>query len=171
MANPSKQLLFTQVKLETRPTAVHHARQDRGFQLDRTYARLDDEDKPQAIDRLRVGDRVLVTLTFEARKPARYVAIDDALPSILEAINPGFKSQQTKADTYSTFYSDFHELRADRALFFRNELEPGVYTIRYVARVRAAGSVTAPAAKIEEMYHPERCGLSATVKLTSLAFE
>jgi len=33
--------------------------------------------------------------------------------------------------------------------------------------VRAAGNVTAPSAKIEEMYHPERFGLTETVQLTS----
>ncbi len=39
--------------------------------------------------------------------------------------------------------------------------------MRYVARVRAAGSVTAPSAKAEEMYHSEHCGLSETQTLVS----
>jgi alpha-2-macroglobulin len=40
---------------------------------------------------------------------------------------------------------------------------PGRHQIRYLARVRATGSATAPPAKIEEMYHPERFGLSDSI--------
>jgi uncharacterized protein YfaS (alpha-2-macroglobulin family) len=59
-------------------------------------------------------------------------------------------------------------LRDDRAVFFADHLEPGDYTIRYLARVRAAGTATAPSARIEEMYHPERFGLTETMQVTSL---
>ncbi|MEP6976078.1 MAG: hypothetical protein ABI897_11550, partial [Spartobacteria bacterium] len=61
--------------------------------------------------------------------------------------------------------------RHDRALFFRNHLAPGSYTIHYLARVRAAGEVIAPPAKIEEMYHPDRFGLSEGLKVKSAALE
>jgi uncharacterized protein YfaS (alpha-2-macroglobulin family) len=116
-----------------------------------------------------VGDRVLVTLNVDVRKPAHYVAVEDPLPSIFEAINPKFKSQATRAGEAlgRDWLSDHQELREDRALFFADNLYPGEYTIRYLARVRAAGTATAPAAKIEEMYHPERFGMTETVQLTS----
>jgi hypothetical protein len=39
--------------------------------------------------------------------------------------------------------------------------------MRYIARVRAAGTVTAPSAKVEEMYHPDRCGLSGSEAISS----
>jgi uncharacterized protein YfaS (alpha-2-macroglobulin family) len=52
-------------------------------------------------------------------------------------------------------------------LYFADWIAPGNYTIRYVARVRAAGTVTAPTAKVEEMYHPERYGLSGTQAVSS----
>jgi uncharacterized protein YfaS (alpha-2-macroglobulin family) len=67
--------------------------------------------------------------------------------------------------------SDYRELRRDRALFFRNHVAPGSYTVSYLARVRAAGTVIAPPAKIEEMYHPERFGLSEAVEVKSTALE
>ncbi len=173
LANPLKRLLFTQVKLEARPTALQQPRQDRGFMIQRTYARLDDDNQPQDLKQFRVGDRVLVTLQFEVRQPAHYLAIDDPLPAVFEAINPEFKSQQTALTQAATqdWVSDFRELRSDRALFFRNHLGPGHYTIRYIARVRAAGTATAPGAKIEEMYHPERFGFSETAQITSLPLE
>ena len=103
------------------------------------------------------------------RNEAGYIAVDDPLPSILEAVNPAFKSQEMAGERLTRdWLSDYHELREDRALFFANHIQPGRYTIRYLARVCAAGTATAPAAKIEEMYHPERCGLSGTTQLASL---
>jgi len=67
--------------------------------------------------------------------------------------------------------SDYYELRRDRALFFRNHLSPGSYTVTYLARVRAAGTVIAPPAKVEEMYHPERFGLSEAIEVKSTLLE
>ena len=103
---------------------------------------------------------------------AHYVAIDDALPSILEAINPEFKSQQTRGAAAlrkndNWWMSDFGELRKERCLSFADYVGPGDYTWRYVARVRASGTVTAPSAKVEEMYYPEHYGLSGTEIISS----
>jgi uncharacterized protein YfaS (alpha-2-macroglobulin family) len=175
ITHSSSHPLFTQVTLEARSKVTRQPRQDRGFSLERGYARLDDENRPQELKSLRVGDRVLVTLRLGVREPARYVALDDALPAVFEAVNPDFKTRQTGVARGATgivlggdeWFSDFHELRSDRALFFANSVEPGNYVIRYVARVRAAGEVTAPSAKIEEMYHPDRCGLTETEAITS----
>lgn len=179
LSNPLRRLLFTRVKLETRPQVVQSARLDRGYLVQRRYAKLDDTGAEQDLAQLRVGDSVVVSLRIEVRQPAHYLAVDDALPAIFEAINPVFKSHQSRtsgapvppASSSENWLSDFQELRTDRALFFRNHLPPGSYTIRYLARVRAAGVVTAPATKVEEMYHPERFGLSDTVQLTSLPME
>jgi len=128
---------------------------------------LDDDNQPRELKGLRVGDRVLVTLRLTVNGSRRYVAVDDALPSILEAINPEFKTQEARsasslANDGNWWWSDFRELRKDRCLSFADWVSPGTYTLRYVARVRAAGTVSAPAAKVEEMYHPERFGLSGT---------
>jgi uncharacterized protein YfaS (alpha-2-macroglobulin family) len=83
---------------------------------------------------------------------------------VFEAVNPEFKTQAMAGAGLSSVYaSDFNELRDDRALFFANTMWPGKHQIRYLARVRASGSATAPPAKIEEMYHPERFGLSDSI--------
>jgi alpha-2-macroglobulin len=74
-------------------------------------------------------------------------------------VNPEFKSQQMAANLGNIWVSDFNEIREDRALFFRNTLWSGKHEIRYLARVRAAGTSTAPPTKVEEMYHPDRFGL------------
>ena len=68
--------------------------------------------------------------------------------------------------------SDHREFRADRALFFSDHIyAAGRYEVRYLTRVRAAGTATAPGAKVEEMYHPEHFGLSETMTLTALPLE
>jgi uncharacterized protein YfaS (alpha-2-macroglobulin family) len=169
LANPGKQQLFTEVLIEARPQ-IQQPQQDQGYAIRRNYAKIEDDGTLSELKEPRVGDRVLVTLNLEVRQPARYLAVDDPLPSIFEAVNPVFKSQATRAgETIGRDWSgDHQELREDRALFFADEIHPGQYTIRYLARVRAAGTATAPAAKVEEMYHPERFGMTETMQLTSL---
>src|SRR5450432_109048 len=146
LSNPDARELFTQVRLEARPRVALQPRQDRGFLIQRAYNKINDDGSLADTSALRVGDRILVTLRFEVRAPAHYVVVDDALPSIFEALNPEFKTQETRAnDTLATdWVSDHRELRNDRALFFRDHLPPGNYTIRYLARVRAAGEAIAP---------------------------
>ncbi|MGH8091909.1 MAG: MG2 domain-containing protein [Chthoniobacterales bacterium] len=173
LTNPQARLLFTQVKMEARPPVGLQPRQDRGFLLQRRYQKVMNDGSLAAADSLGVGDRVLVTLQIEVRQPAHFVAIDDALPAIFEAVNPEFKTQALRglSDVGEDWISDYRELRRDRALFFCNHLAPGSYTLHYLARVRAAGDVTAPPARIEEMYHPDRFGLSEAVRIRSKALE
>jgi uncharacterized protein YfaS (alpha-2-macroglobulin family) len=178
LANPERHRLYTQVTLEARPTVARQPRQDRGFSIVRAYHRVDDDGKLQSTDTLHVGDRVLVTLSVDVHQPAHYLAIDDALPAVLEPLNPEFKSQETSRAVaasslpYMNWHSDHREFRSDRALFFSDHVYlAGRYEIRYLTRVRAAGTATAPCAKVEEMYHPDRFGLSETMTLTALPLE
>jgi len=171
LLSSSTNCLYTTVSIEARPPESPQPRQDRGIGLQRRYDRLDDDNQPADLTGLQVGDRVLVTLRLNIREPASYVVIDDALPSILEAVNPEFRTQEARAaslaDNDEWWVSDFREIRKDRCLYFADDVAPGTYVLRYVARVRAAGTVTAPPAKAEEMYHPECCGLSESQTLIS----
>jgi uncharacterized protein YfaS (alpha-2-macroglobulin family) len=171
LANPQARTLFTQVKLEARPPVGLQPRQDRGFLVQRSYQKVNDDGSLTQADSLAVGDRVLITLRLEVRQPAHFVAVDDALPAVFEAVNPEFKTQGMRdvSGARDNWESDYVELRHDRALFFRNHLAPGSYTITYLARVRAAGEVIAPPAKVEEMYHPDRFGLSEALPVKSTA--
>jgi uncharacterized protein YfaS (alpha-2-macroglobulin family) len=170
LANPDHKKIFAEVLIESRPNTIAQPRQDQGYSIRRRYAKVDDDGTSHPLTDPRVGDRVLVTLDIIASKAANYVAVNDPLPAVLEAINPVFKSQETLAGERlgEEWAGDHQELRDDCAVFFANHLEPGDYTIRYLARVRAAGTVTAPSAKVEEMYHPERFGLTETLQVTSL---
>jgi uncharacterized protein YfaS (alpha-2-macroglobulin family) len=150
--------IFSEVTVEARPKLIERPRQDRGYAITRRYSKLGDDGKLSAAENLRVGDRVLVTLDVDVRRRATYLAVEDPLPGVFEAINPAFKSQDVVAgETLGIdWVSDYHELREDRAVFFADVLYPGRYTLRYLARVISAGDAIAASAKIEEMYHTER---------------
>jgi uncharacterized protein YfaS (alpha-2-macroglobulin family) len=161
--------IFSEVTVEARPKLIERPRQDRGYSITRRYSKLGDDGRLSAAENLRVGDRVLVTLDVDVRRRATYLAVEDPLPGVFEAINPAFKSQEvTAGETLGTeWVSDYHELREDRAVFFADLLYPGRYTLRYLARVISAGNATAASAKIEEMYHPERFGTTETAHVTT----
>lgn len=168
LENPDQRTLFTTLKLECRPKVIRQPRQDREYSIQRQYALVDDDGTIREFKDARVGDRVLITLRLEVRHAAHYLAIDDPWPAVFEPVNPEFKTQDTRASETLTadWVSDFREFRQDRALFFRDHISPGSYAIRYLARVRAAGTVVAPGAKVEEMYHPERFGISESTEVT-----
>jgi uncharacterized protein YfaS (alpha-2-macroglobulin family) len=159
--------IFSEVTVEARPKVIERPRQDRGYAITRRYSKLRDDGKLSAAENLRVGDRVLVTLDVDVRRRATYLAVEDPLPGVFEAINPAFKSQEVVAgETLGTeWVSDYRELREDRAVFFVDLLYPGRYTLRYLARVISAGDAIAASAKIEEMYHPERFGTTESVRV------
>ena len=170
LGNPGAKRIYSEVEIVAHPKGLNQPRQDQGYGIQRAYAKIEDDGKLTELKEPKIGDRVLITLKIDVRKQARYLAVEDPLPSIFEAVNPAFKSQETRAGEVlgQEWPADFQELREDRALFFADFLSPGQYTIRYLARVRAAGTATAPSAKIEEMYHPDRFGLTETARLTAL---
>jgi uncharacterized protein YfaS (alpha-2-macroglobulin family) len=161
--------IFSEVTVEARPKLVERPREDRGYSITRRYSKLGDDGRLAAAENLRVGDRVLVTLDIDVPRRATYLALEDPLPGVFEAINPAFKSQEVAAGETlgSEWVSDYHELREDRAVFFCDVLYPGRYTLRYLARVISAGDAIAASAKIEEMYHPERFGVTETAHVHS----
>jgi len=170
LANPDGKKVFAEILIEARPQTIAQPRQDQGYSIRRTYAKVEDDGTLSDFKDARIGDRVLVTLDIDVHNRAHYVVVDDPLPANFEAINPVFKSQETRVGQHlgRPWMSDYQELREDRALFFADDLYPGDYTLRYLARVRTAGTATAPASKIEEMYHPDRFGMTETMQVTSL---
>ena len=166
--------LRTAITLETRPPLTPIEPRTQGLSISRKYAEIMPDGTSHPADDLEIGDLVAVTLDLNIPERSQYVAVDDPLPAVLEAINPKFKSQaqsaagvpQTDQERINGWYSSHHELRRDRALFFADEIwSPGRYQLNYLTRVVAAGAATAPSAKIEIMYQPERYGLSGTQRL------
>jgi len=167
--NPKKGTLFGETRWVVRPPAAEQPRQDRGYAVSRSYRKIGDDGKLAEPKDLKVGDRIIVTLRVETVRPGHFVAIDDPLPAIFEAVNPAFRSQELGGGEMagSDGLSDYHEVRSDRVLYFCDHMPAGAYIYRYLARVRAAGDATAGPTKVEEMYRPERFGLGEMVKVSS----
>jgi uncharacterized protein YfaS (alpha-2-macroglobulin family) len=169
--NPRRRKLYGETRFEVRAQVEEQPRQDRGYAVSRSYQELAADGSLQEPSDLEVGDRVVVSLRVETSRPAHYVAIDDPLPAVLEAIQPRFRTQAAGAGEglARSWAADYQEIRADRVLYFCDHLPAGSFTFTYLARVRSAGDAIAPAAKVEEMYWPERFGLTETARLQSRA--
>jgi uncharacterized protein YfaS (alpha-2-macroglobulin family) len=124
-------------------------------------------------DDLQVGDLVRISLGIDIGGGDRYLAIEDSLPSVFEAMNPAFETQNERQDgafdDYELWFCDHRELHANRALFFTDHApSKGRFVLHYLARVIAEGDTVAPPAKIEAMYEPSKYGLSPIQRVITL---
>lgn len=139
-----------------------------GLAVDRVYQLVNGDGTMVPLDQPKPGDLVRVTLRVTLPKDdSRYLAIDDPLPAIFEAVNSDFSSQSAalgiRTSENNSWNVTHSELRDDRALFFLDHVwKAGTYTVSYLARCTIAGEATAPSAKVEMMYDPENNALSAS---------
>jgi uncharacterized protein YfaS (alpha-2-macroglobulin family) len=157
-------LRYARKKLPEKP-------RDHGMEVTRTVRVLDKSSAPLPKSRKpRVGDTVVVTLRVKANEARRYVVVEDPLPAGLEAIDTTLatagRSFGARRIFKKTSWYDHKELRDDRALFFRDHMQPGTLTYRYLARVTSAGAFMTPPTKAEEMYTPEVFGHTAARRVT-----
>ena len=161
---------FARVHLASKPKlAPQKAVSQNGLKILRTYHRVLADGSEERLDEPAVGDLVRIELQVTLpRDNTSYLAIDDPLPSIFEAVNTDFASQSGRLDREEDWRVSHHELRDDRALFFVDYLaRSGSYTLSYHARVTSAGSAVAPPAKVEAMYEPDFYALSASRKFAT----
>ncbi|MEM9018162.1 MAG: hypothetical protein AAGC68_14195, partial [Verrucomicrobiota bacterium] len=167
--------VYASVTIETFPEIAPMEPEQRGFSIQRRYDKVLADGSIAPAEDLTIGDLILITLDVNIpNQREAYLAIDDPLPSIFEAVNPSFKSQATQRVNTErrarTLYTNYREIRKDRVLFFADSVfREGDYSIQYLARVVAPGIVTAPPAKIEAMYEPQRFGLSGTETIEAKA--
>jgi uncharacterized protein YfaS (alpha-2-macroglobulin family) len=171
---PAGRELFSRVEAHSYAQDRDFKGENKGYAIAREYEKLLPDGSTAGTDGLRVGDMVVVTLTLEIGGGDRYLAINDPLPSVLEAINPEYETQNTRGadqlpEGIEAWFCDHRELRADRALFFTNYApQKGAYQLRYLTRVIAEGDTIAPPARIEAMYQPDKYGLSPAQHLRTL---
>lgn len=167
--------VFANLSIATRPALMPIEPENRGFAISRRYEKVEIDGRIAPAEDLKVGDLVLVTLDLNLpNERESYLAIDDALPAIFEAVNPEFRTSETQrvnaVRPVRTLWTNHRELRKDRVLFFADYVHgAGDYSLQYLARVVAPGEVTAPPAKVEAMYEPQRFGLSGTERITATA--
>jgi hypothetical protein len=71
--------------------------------------------------------------------------------------------------TRRTGFDTFRPRGGGRALFFTDYAPAkGKFSLQYLARVIAEGDTTAPPARIEAMYQPDKYGLSSTQRIRTL---
>jgi len=164
---------WVRTEVRSHPQKREFAGENHGFGITRDYRKVQPDGSMAPAEDLRVGDLIRVSLGIEMEAGGLYLAIEDALPSVLEPVNPAFESQNARQDgpfdDYEAWFCDHRELRADRALFFTdNAPAKGRFVLHYLARVIAEGDTIAPPAKIEAMYEPSKYGLSPTHRLITL---
>ena len=142
---------------------------DRGFFVERSYVVLPASGKPAAqkpsgkeLGRMNAGENVIVELTIVVTGKRHFVAVEDPLPAGLEVVNFRFDTSsvqdlQLLAGSYGhPFYHS--EILDDRVLLFADDIQPGIYRYRYLARATTPGEFVVAPAMAHEMYQPETFG-------------
>ena len=161
--NPSEAALYAVTSVTSYPDREQPPQQS-GYILSRKFEKMDANQMASPVTDLRIGDRVRVIIELTALQNGKYLAVDCPLPALLEPIQQFQKNKGAPADADERF-GDHTEIRADRVLFFKDDVRAGSYRITLMTRVRAAGEAVAPAARAEEMYRPERFAQTASEKL------
>lgn len=143
---------------------------EKGLQVTRVYeVQGADGNWQPAPAELRVGDVVRVTLTCAKVADAHeYLVLEDYLPACMEAINPAVPSQAAGLQPipWSSAF-DHREYLADRVRGFCTRwADRSLLNMTYYARVKRAGTATAPPAQAQLMYEPQVYGLSPNQTVT-----
>lgn len=170
---PEDRQVYARVETKSWANLKEFGGANQGYGITRSYEKLLPDGNTEGIDSLRVGDMVIVRLTVDIGGGDRYLAINDPLPAVFEAINPEFDTANVRhnagAQGTEAWFCDYRELRTDRALFFTDYCPgKGKFELTYLTRVVAEGDVIAPSATIEAMYEPDKKGLSATQRIKTL---
>jgi uncharacterized protein YfaS (alpha-2-macroglobulin family) len=96
---------------------------------------------------LRVGEGVLVRLTFTAPRDLRWVAVQDPVPG-------GFEIDQVLPDGVERPWNVFGEARDGEATFYLDTLPSGTTVVEYLVRPELAGRFLALPVSAFGMYDP-----------------
>ena len=143
---------------------------ERGLQVTRLYETKGADGIWRPATCFKVGDVVRVTLTCAKVAPElKYLVLEDYLPACMEAINPAVPEQAAGLESLEwSYWFDHREYLADRVRGFCTRWEGrDLLNMRYYARVKRAGTSTAPPAQAQLMYEPQVYGLSPNARITS----
>ena len=181
LAKDGEGRLYYRVGLSYAPRSLELEAASHGFEVQRVYRAVDDDDDVRLRDdgvwEIRAGARVEIELTLVAPATRYHVALIDPLPAGLETINPDLAVSQPpppaagrQAPAHGRFWwwgpwYQHQNLRDERAEAFTSFLPGGVYHYRYTARATTPGQFVVPPARAEEMYQPETFGRTATTRV------
>ena len=171
---PVQGATYAVLKAQARPARQEYpGLTERGLQMTRVYEKKGEDGVWREASEFTVGDVVRVTLTCAkaSEQELNHLVLEDYLPSSMEAINPGVGSQAAGLEPLSwSECFDQREYLADRVRGFCTRW-PGrdAVNLRYYARVKRAGSATAPPAQAQLQYEPQTYGLSPSARLETKA--
>lgn len=142
---------------------------EQGLQMTRVYEKRGEDGVWRQTTDFAVGDVVRISLTCAkaGEEELNHLVLEDYLPACMEALNPGVPEQAAGLEPlcWSEGF-DQREYLADRVRGFCTRW-PGrdMVNMRYYARVKRAGSATAPPAQAQLFYEPQVYGLSPSVQI------
>jgi uncharacterized protein YfaS (alpha-2-macroglobulin family) len=111
-----------------------------------------------AIERIRLGDVVVVELSLANAEPVDNVVVSDLLPAGLEIENPRLATRDGAVASKASmpaFEPSHVERRDDRLLVFADFGNAGTRTYQYAARAVACGRFRLPPVSAHAMYRPD----------------
>ncbi len=163
--------VYAVVKAKAKPGQTEYPGiTEKGLQITRIYEKKGADGNWREASDFAVGDVVRVTLTCaKAADELEYFVLEDYLPSCMEAINPNIPNQAAglEWEPWSSFF-DHKEYLADRVRGFCTRWGGrDLLNMSYYARVKRAGTATAPPAQAQLMYEPQTYGLSPNKKVNA----
>ncbi len=127
-----------------------------GIRIRRKYSL---QNSRRAVERVAVGDVVLVEVTVTLDDDANYLVIEDPLPAGLEPIDTSLDITSQEYDAGQQDWRWTHvELRDERVALFATYLRAGTYTYCYLARATIPGDFQVLPGQAYPMYYPEVYG-------------
>lgn len=162
---------YVTINVKAQPTQTEYPGiTEKGLQITRLYEKKGEDGVWREAQDFAVGDMVRITLTCaKTADELEYFVLEDYLPSCMEAITPNIPSQAAGLEwlPWSTFF-DNKEYLADRVRGFCTRwYGRELLNMSYYARVKRAGSTTAPPAQAQLMYEPQIYGLSPNKRVQS----
>ena len=167
--------LYASARLTFTPLEPAPAR-DQGMRVERRYERFVESGDGPVSTQFAPGDLVRVVLKVTTPQERRYVAVVDALPAGLEAVDGFFRTtaadlareSSVSGDTNESWWQrwqrggfDHVEKYDDRVHLFATRLSDGTHEFSYLVRATTAGTFTAAGPTAEMMYAPEVNGRAA----------
>ncbi len=152
------------------PTTDYPGVTERGLQVTRLYETKGADGVWRPATTFKVGEVVRVTLTCaKVADELKYLVLEDYMPACMEAINPNVPGQAAGLEPMDwSQWFDHREYLADRVRGFCTRWEGrDLLNMRYYARVKRAGTSSAPPAQAQLMYEPQVYGLSPNARVIS----
>lgn len=170
--------LYYRLGMRYAPKSFALDAKDHGFEVIRTYRALDHKSDVERADdgtwKIKAGARVGVEVSIINTSRRYHVALVDPMPAGFEIVNGALAASAGGAPQPGLrpgFWPGFgrwfehQNLRDERAEAFTTLLRAGVHSYNYTTRATTPGEFVAPPTRVEEMYHPETFGRSASTRV------